>query len=243
MAPYVKALKEEVGVLTGVQVTPSPNLWKYDWLVDCGADHFSFCYEFHNPRFFSQLLPGKEKFLGQRTFFNALEYTAKTMGPGRVSGEIIAGVEPLEDTLSAIDYITGQGAFPTVCIFRPTLGSEMERHPSPEYADMRLVMEYMWDACRRRTIPIGVAPNIEVSLVVTPDDARYLPKRDFKWRVYEAKLAAARRLARGRFAREFTPHRVSGDPSRYPENAPETVMPMSEEATRMARRAGVSGRP
>jgi len=243
MAPYVKGLKEQVGVLTGVQVTPSPNLWKYDWLVDCGTDHFSFCYEFHNPRFFAELLPGKEKFLGQRTFFNALEYTAKKMGPGRVSGEIIAGVEPLEDTLRAIDYITGLGAFPTICIFRPTLGSEMERHPSPTYSDMRLVMEYMWDACRRNNIPIGVAPNIEVSLIVSPDDARMLPKRDFKWRMYEAKLKAASRLVKGRFSRELKPHTVAGDPNRYPEGVPEPVMPMSEEATRLARQEGVLGHP
>jgi hypothetical protein len=220
VAPYVKALKERVGVLTGVQVTPSPNLWKYDWMVDCGTDHFSFCYEFHNPKVFANACPGKEKFLGQRTFMNALEYTAKKMGPGRVSGEIIAGVEPLEDTLKAIDYIAGLGAFPTVCIFRPTLGSEMERYPSPSYKDMRLVLEYMWDACRRNGILIGVAPNIEVSIVVTPDDSRYLPKRSVSWHMYEMKLRAARRLARPIFSRELRPHAVTGDPTRFPEGSP-----------------------
>ncbi len=240
-APYVKAMKERVGVLTGVQVTPSPNLWKYDWLVDCGADHFSFCYEFHNPAYFADLLPGKERLLGQRTFFNAIEYTAKKMGKGRVSGEIIAGVEPLEDTLKAIDYITGAGAFPTVCIFRPTIGSDMERYPSPSYEDMRTVMEHMWDSCRRNGIPIGVTPGIEVSLIVSPDDARYLPKRDLKWRTYEMKLAALRLAAKPIFARELRPRKTSGDPARYPEGSPEPVAPMSEEAETQARRAGVTG--
>jgi hypothetical protein len=243
VAPFVKAIKQEVGLLTGVQVTPSPNLWKYDWLTDCGTDHFSFCYEFHNPRFFAELCPGKEKYLGQRTFFSALEYTAKKLGPGRVSGEIIAGVEPLEDTLKAIDYITGLGAFPTVCVFRPTLGAEMERYPSPSYSDMRLVMEYMWDACRKNNIPIGVAPNIEVSLVVTPDDARILPKRDLKWRAYEIMLRAGRRLVQGRFGKELAPHATEGDPHSYPSGVPDPVAPMSEQATRMASEAGVLGLP
>ncbi len=238
-APYVKAMKEQVGVLTGLQVTPSPNLWKYDWLTDCGVDHFSFCYEFQNPAFFAELLPGKEKLLGQRTFFNAIEYTAKRMGKGRVSGEIIAGVEPIEDTLKAIDYITGMGAFPTVCIFRPTIGAEMERYPSPSYEDMRGVMEYMWDACRRNGIPIGVTPGIEVSLIVSPDDARYLPRRDLKWRAYELKLAAMRLGAKPIFARELRPRRTSGDPARYPEGSPEPVAPMSGEAELLAARAGV----
>jgi len=241
MAPFVKALKEKVGVLTGVQVTPSPNLWKYDWLQDCGTDHFSFCYEFHNPKYFADYLPGKEKLLGQRTFFNALEYSVKKMGKGRVSGEIIAGVEPVEDTLRAIDYITEVGAFPTVCVFRPTIGAEMERFPSPSYEDMRVVMEHMWHACRKNGIPIGVAPNIEVSLVITPDDARLLPKRDMQWRLYEVKLAALRKAAGLHFRRQLRPHSVSGDPSRHPEGAPPLVAPMTEEATQLAREMGVAG--
>ena len=239
-APYVKAVKEQVGLLTGVQVTPSPNLWKYDWLRDCGADHFSFCYEFHNPEYFARYLPGKEKFIGQKTFFRALEYSAKMMGKGRVSGEIIAGVEPIEDTLKAIDFITGLGAFPTVCIFRPTIGADMERHPVPRYEDMRVVMEHMWDSCRRNGIPIGLAPNIEVSLIVNPDDARYLPKRGPAWYAYEAKLALLRTGAKPIFARELKPRKVPGDPEKYPENAPAPVKALSAEAEELARESGVS---
>ena len=238
-APYIKAMKERVGVLTGLQVTPSPNLWKYDWLRDCGVDHFSFCYEFQNPKFFADLLPGKEKLIGQRTFFDAMEYTSKLLGKGRVSGEIIAGVEPIEDTLQAIDYITGVGAWPTVCIFRPTIGAEMERYPSPAYEDMRRVMEYMWDSCRRAGLPIGATPGIEVSLIVSPDDARYLPKRDMKWRMYELKLATMRNLAKPIFARELRSHPVKGDPARYPEGSPEPIQPLTSEAEAMAKAAGL----
>ena len=50
--------------------------------------------------------------------------------------------------------------------------------PSPDYDDMRLVMAAMYDACRRHRIPIGLAPNIEVSLVVNPDDAALLAPTD-----------------------------------------------------------------
>ena len=171
-APYVKAVKERVGALIGVQVIPSKELWKYDRLVDLGANHFSFCYEFHTPEWFAKLLPGKERTVGQQAFFNALEYTSSKLGPGRCSGEIIAGVEPLEETFRAIEYITSVGAFPTVCIFRPVIGSDMEHYPSPAYDDMRAVMKYMYECCRTYSIPIGIQPNIEVSLIVNPDDAK-----------------------------------------------------------------------
>ena len=157
VAPYVKALKERVGCLVGVQVIPTPEHWKYDWLRELGADHFSFCYEFHNPEYFAGLLPGKEATVGRETFFDALEYASALCGKGACSGEIIAGVEPVPDTLRAIDYITSVGAFPTVCIFRPVVDADMEDFPSPDPDDMRVVMRHMWESCRRARIPVGAA--------------------------------------------------------------------------------------
>lgn len=201
--PYVRALKEEVGVLVGVQLMPSKDLRQYDHLVELGVDHFSFCYEFHSPEAFARYLPGKERWFGQKAFFEAMEHCAGLLGKGAVSGEIIAGVEPVEETMRGIDYITSIGAFPTVCIFRPVIGAEMERHPSPRYDDMRAVFEHVYEACRKNRIPIGAAPNIEVSLVVQPDDTRYLARPGMATWAYESFLAAARVGAAPLFARKM----------------------------------------
>ncbi len=118
------------------------------------------------------------------------------LGKGLLLSEIIAGVEPIEDTLKAIDYITSVGAFPTVCIFRPTIGAAMERFPTPDPAEMKHVMAYMYEACRRNNIPIGMAPNIEVSLIVNPDDARELAPHSVANRLYEMELRTMRFLAK-----------------------------------------------
>jgi hypothetical protein len=217
VAPYVKAVKERVGALVGVQCMPSPDLWKYDWLRDLGADHFSFCYEFQNPEYFARLLPGKEKTVGQRVYFDALEYTSRRMGKGAVSGEIIAGVEPVEDTLRAIDYITGVGAFPTVCIFRPVIGSDMENWPSPRYEDMRVVFARVYEACRRNGIPIGLAPNIEVSLIVQPDDARYLADPGLSTWLYDLRLSAMRAVARPIFQAKRRRRTIRADAQNPPQ--------------------------
>jgi len=198
-APYVKAVKSRVGGLIGVQLTPSRDLWKYDRLIDLGADHFSFCYEFQNPEFFAEFCPGKEKLIGQQAFFRALEYTAKKLGKGACSGEIIAGIEPIEDTLKAIDMIAGLGAFPTVCIFRPTIGSDMEHWPSPRYEDMIVVFRHLYEACRKNNIPVDVTPNIEVSLVVQPGDTRYLAEPGWATTLYEAKINLLKKAARPYF--------------------------------------------
>jgi hypothetical protein len=213
LGPYVKGVKERVGALIGVQAVPPgdpADLWQYDWLRDVGADHFSFCYEFHDPGYFAKFLPGKQRTVGQHAFFRALEYCQGRMPKGACSGEIIAGVEPVATTKRAIDYITSVGAFPTVCIFRPVIGADMEHFPSPGYEDMVDVMRHMYVACRRRGIPIGIAPNIEVSLIVNPDDAQYLVPRTFGFRLDRLKLRALKRLAAFKFRRELRPHPVRG---------------------------------
>ncbi|HQH71872.1 MAG TPA: hypothetical protein PK360_07320 [bacterium] len=215
-APFVKAIKEEIGALTGVQAIPSRDLWKYDWLAELGCDHLSFCYELQNPEYFKEYLPGKFKHIGQDTFFRAMEYTSRLYGKGRVSGEIIAGIEPIEDTLEAIEYITRIGAFPTVCIFRPVEGSAMEDWPSPSFEDMVVVFRHVYECCMKNGIPIGLAPNIEVSLVVQPTDAEFLVERTPAFYWYKTKLAVMKSLAGLVFRRELQPHKIAADARQAP---------------------------
>ena len=169
--PYVKAVRRQVGGFIGVQAVPvlRHKFYEYDTLIDAGTDHFSFCYEFEDPEVFARLCPGKAQTVGQQAFFDAMEYTAKKLGRGRVSGEIIAGVESIEATKRGIDRIINAGAFPTVCIFRPTIGSEMQDVKPPDPDAMREVFAYLAEACGRAGLPVGILP-IEVSLVVQPEE-------------------------------------------------------------------------
>jgi hypothetical protein len=201
--PYIAALKEQVGVLVGAQLAPQKDFSSYDRLIALGVDHISFCLEFIDPEWFAKVCPGKQRVLGQQIFFDSIEYCAKRMPKGAVSGEIIAGVEPVEATLRGIDWIADHGAFPTVCIFRPTVGADMESWPSPTYEDMRPIMAHVYDACRRNWIPIGAAPNIEVSIVVNPDDTALLARRTPGFYAYEAYRRTVRALARPLFARKM----------------------------------------
>jgi len=195
--PYVRAVRKEVGGFIGVQAVPVPKrlFREYDQLIDAGTDHFSFCYEFEDPEVFARLCPGKEKTLGQQAFFDAMEYTAKKLGQGRVSGEIIAGPEPIEATKRGIDRIVNAGAFPTVCIFRPTIGSEMEHEQPPHPDEMKEVFAYLHQACRRAGLPVGILP-IEVSLIVQPEETADLIEPVFADHMYAAKNWTLRQLAK-----------------------------------------------
>jgi hypothetical protein len=207
--PYVDAVKNEVGMLVGIQLTPERDFSAYDRLIGAGADHVSFCVELFDPAWFAEVCPGKARILGQPLFFEAMQYCAAKMTRGAVSGEIIAGIEPIDETLKAIDAITGLGCFPTVCIFRPTVGCDMEEWPSPRYEDMVRVMRHVYLACRRHWLPVGAAPNIEVSIVVNPDDTVLLADRTPAFYLYEAWRRSVRVLARPLFDRRRRPRRPS----------------------------------
>jgi len=195
--PFVRAVRENVGGFIGVQAVPVPRAQygEYDDLIEAGTDHFSFCYEFEDPEVFARLCPGKAQTVGQNAFFEAMEYTAKKLGRGRVSGEIIAGVEPIEATKRGIDRIVSAGAFPTVCIFRPTIGSEMEHVPPPDPDAMKEVFAHLHESCRRARLPVGILP-IEVSLVVQPEEAAGLIEPAWRDHVYAATNWSLRQLAR-----------------------------------------------
>ena len=203
--PYLRAIKERAGLLVGVQLAPERDFARYDALIDAGVDHLSFCVELIDPEWFALICPGKARVHGQQLFFDAMAYCASKMPRGAVSGEIIAGIEPIAHTLEGIDRIAAHGAFPTVCIFRPTTDSNMEDWAPCDPREMRTVMAHVYDACRRNWIPIGAAPNIEVSLVVNPDDAALLAERDPAFYLYEAYRRLVRVAAKPIFRRRMRP--------------------------------------
>ena len=57
--PYVRAIKQEVGLLVGVQLAPEKDFAGYDRLIAAGVDHLSFCVEFYDPEWFARLCHGK----------------------------------------------------------------------------------------------------------------------------------------------------------------------------------------
>jgi hypothetical protein len=215
--PFVRAIKQEVGLLVGVQLAPERNLTGYTRLIDAGVDAFSFCVELLDSYWFSRICPGKARALGQPLFFRAMDYCASRMPRGAVSGQVLAGLEPAANTIEAIDRVAAIGVLPTVCVFRPTCGSEMEDWPSPRYQDMRQIMQAMYEACRRARLPIGSGPNVDSSLVVTPEDAALLATRNAAFYRYEVWRRAARLASRPMYGVRQRARRIPVAPPHDPE--------------------------
>jgi hypothetical protein len=177
LEPYIKAVKKETGLLVGVQCPPVQTLSKYDHLKEMGVDHLSFCLEIYDPQRFKQICPGKDKYLGQKAYLETVKYCIGIFGKGRVAGELIAGLEDRQGTIDALEYFAKVGAVSTICIFRPCLGTDLENIQPPQTEEMIPIFARSYELCIINGIPIGIAPNIKVSLVLLPEEGRYFLKK------------------------------------------------------------------
>ncbi|MBK9387150.1 MAG: radical SAM protein [Planctomycetes bacterium] len=206
LEPYIRAVKQATNLLIGVQTPPHHDLARYDALKEMGVNRVSFCFEIYDPQRFQEICPGKHREYGLRRYLDAVAYCAELgrrksswTEPWVTNGEIIAGLESPESSIAAIDWITSVGAIPTVCVFRPVKGSDLAHVPPPKTEDIVPVYRRLYEACMEQGLPIGVAPNVHVSLVPLPEECRFLSPRRFP--LQQLKLAALRTAFRGRFQR------------------------------------------
>jgi hypothetical protein len=194
LEPYIRRIKRETGILVGVQTPPHHDLRRYDALREMGVNRVSFCFEIFDPVLFREICPGKHREYGLQRYLDAVAYCA-ALGrkgprsePWVTNGEIIAGLEPPESTIRAIDWITSVGAIPTVCVFRPLAGTDYAQMEPPATEPLVPVFRRLYEACMEKRLPIGVAPNIHVSLVLLPDECRSLSDRRFPMQSLKLKL-------------------------------------------------------
>jgi uncharacterized radical SAM superfamily protein len=201
--PYLKALKQEVGILVGVLFPPEADLELYYQARALGADHVSFSLEFFNRDYFDRFARGRSKAVDQKSYFRALEYCARAFGKGRVSGEIIAGIEPIGDSLRAVDYFAGIGVLPLVRIFRPLPGTNLEKYPPPRFAEMVRVFRRVYEACSAHNLPVGMMPNIHLSVLPQPEDTLYLAPDSPDSRTYRSWVLTMKQVMRPYFLRRM----------------------------------------
>jgi hypothetical protein len=185
LEPFVRRIKQELGLLVGIQTPPHHDLRRYDALRAMGLNRVSFCFEIFDKARFDEICPGKSREYGLERYLEAVRYCAALGRKGPLTepwvtnGEIIAGLEPAESSIRAIDWITSVGAIPTVCVFRPLVGTDYQHLPPPQTEELLPVFAHLYDACMARGLPIGAAPNVHVSLVMLPEECRSLSSRSF----------------------------------------------------------------
>ena len=207
LEPYIVRIKREFGLMVGVQTPPHRDLRRYDHLREIGVNRVSFCFEIFDPERFREICPGKHTEYGLGHYLEAIRYCAELGGRGPrtepwvVNGEIIAGLEPPESSIRAIDWIVSVGAIPTVCVFRPLAGTDLADAPPPATEDLVPVFARLYEACMEKGLPIGCAPNVHVSLVMLPEECASLSSR--RYPVRELRRRALRLVVGGAIRRRI----------------------------------------
>jgi uncharacterized radical SAM superfamily protein len=210
LEPYILRIKKEHGLLVGVQTPPHDDLRRYNRLREIGVNRVSFCFELLDRERFKEVCPGKHATYGLDRYLDAIRYCAALADSGPkdepwvTNGEIIAGLEPPESSIRAIDWITSVGAVPTVCVFRPLKGTDYQHLPPPRTEDLVPVFRRLYESCMERHLPIGCAPNINVSLVLLPEECASLSPRRY-WRD-RLRLSIMKKVFGARFAKRQRRH-------------------------------------
>lgn len=194
---YINIIKKRTPLLVGLQAPPSEDRDIYIRLKKAGVDHLSFCIELFDEEKFKEVCPGKSEVIGRERYLDTIKFTSSVYGRGRVSGEIIAGLEPVEKTMEAISCFASMGVVSTVCIFRPCLGTAYEHLPTPEPDKMLPVFRHLYRESILNRIPLGLAPNIKVSIVMLAEEGGGLiDNKEFRLLIGEVRNFLIKRIIR-----------------------------------------------
>lgn len=128
-ADICRAIKKRFEHLKCYVMISAPLKDKYiDVLFDSGADELGMNIELYSDESWETYIPGKNKFIGKKRYFDALDYSVKKFGPINTRSLIITGIEKAEYTIEGAKKLASMGVMPILSPFRPLTGSLLENH-------------------------------------------------------------------------------------------------------------------
>jgi hypothetical protein len=118
------------GTEIDVMMVPAPDLLVPSELRAAGIAGLSINLEMWNPDLAARVMPSKAR-LGRQHWLDVIEDAVREFGPGRVRSLLLVGIEPLEDTLSAVEAVAARGCDPVLSPFRPDPSTPMRDQEPP----------------------------------------------------------------------------------------------------------------
>jgi radical SAM protein (TIGR04043 family) len=151
---YLKTIQEVRKVSSipiAAQICPPDNFKWIRYLHEEGLNTISFNLEIYDEQRRKEVCPGKSTIPRER-YFEAMEYAVELFGRNQVSSWLIAGLEPIESTLTGAEAIAALGAIPFVSVFRPLTGTEFENMLPPPVEDVVMVFRRVGEIMRKHQV-------------------------------------------------------------------------------------------
>jgi len=113
-----------------VMMVPVPGHFQVERLYEAGIHALFLNLELFGVEAARKIMPRKVR-VGLETFLDVIEGAVAIFGPGRVYSLLLAGLEPIEDTLRGIQALAERGCDPVLSPFRPDPTTPLKNHQPP----------------------------------------------------------------------------------------------------------------
>ncbi len=170
LQPYIRSIRKNFGLMISVDAFPPKiNEW-IDWSYAIGVDSIRYNMFVFDPDVFSLLLPLRSAIIGRERYLEALEYATTAFPSGAVSTNIFVGLESVESTIQAIDYLTKRGIIPILPIFN-YFDSFITPFKEIKPEDLIPVYIHLYKRVRKNKLNMNWIK--EVSIIATPIEGRF----------------------------------------------------------------------
>lgn len=128
---YERTCQQFPGLDVDVMMAPMPGLLDPARLKTFGVHSLSINLELFGEERARKVMSGKAR-LSRQTMFAFIERAVRIFGPGRVRSLLMLGLEPLEDTLQAVQWLAERGCDPVLSPFRPDPSTPLRAFPPPD---------------------------------------------------------------------------------------------------------------
>lgn len=162
-ARYLKALREAFpDNWLRLTIAPPDDEQDVDRLFSAGANLVGYNYEVFDPELYRILCPGKfhviNKGRGHEHYDRILSYGVRKFGQGKFHSNLLVGLEPLESTVQGMEHLASMGVIPTLFVFHPLKGTDLEQQPTASVFDLIYVyrkLKEITERCRIDTACSG----------------------------------------------------------------------------------------
>ena len=157
--PYVRKVYEAVitgfrGTPVDIMMVPIEEVMDLPWLASLGVAEISVNLELWAEREARVRMPRKYK-QGRDHYLSYLSRAASELGGERVRSMLMAGLEPLEDTLAGVEAIASRGCVPVLSPFRPDPSTPLRNHPVPSASFLTEAYLGAREITQRLGVPLG----------------------------------------------------------------------------------------
>lgn len=114
-----------------LMAVPPADLGEISLLFESQISEIALNIEVYSKKYATKFIPGKMKEIGVNTYLKAISKARNFWDRSQVRSLLVAGLEPITDTLDGIKAILEAGGTPILSAFRPLTGSTLSSQPPP----------------------------------------------------------------------------------------------------------------